>query len=764
MLIKKLLHAFLLFCLLTSPAFAATYYVRGDGHDTNCNGTADDAAAAAPNCAWLTIAHAADTVAEATHTISVSDSDGDGNTVYEETQIVLKEGVSLTSTSADNTTVTIRPSASMDRFNPLILLSSATNGDGSQTISYLEIDGINGANIARLGISIRSRDNVLIHHNNIHSFYGVDNAAGIQVISVDVSPTFVWSTFWVTDVQVPGTDTNINTAWTNAGLTNPVTGLKIYNNTIDDCGYYDGAGNSKGSILLWHIKDSEIYDNTFDNTNSLGQFITGRGGKTGIFDGLKIYNNTFVMGTQSAVKTNFMLEFWVTKNCEIYNNTGQGYYSITVSKNNKIYDNVITIASPESSYGIGIEATISSYLQIYGNFISGPNRGIDIGQGDHSGGGAWNTVNTIVRNNVIYDYNLNGVFLKCYGIVAGQSYPLTVSGFRIFNNVVDGNAGRGNSGFYIREYDVATSDCAMDDINVKNNVSINHSTNPGIKEGTVTNLVVNHNLYNGNTPNTWNGATDADPNTNDPAFTDEGANFDGYTPITGSTVIDDGLHLTNVNDGDDCVGPGDDCTAMIVADVKYFAIGNYVFVDAATDFIEKITAINYGTNTLTLEAAHDHEDGNNVYLSYSPTVGIMGDGPDLGAIEYDLAISGVLPVDGGTDFPIAGTITYTVPTAATTLDRYFDIGLCAAVCGDTLLNGGNESTALTSYDPPGDLVIDTDYCFRIDIDHAGGTETGNCYDFETTGGPPPPVGSKTSISYSSGGGSITHDDSGITIE
>uniref|UniRef100_A0A6H1Z9D9 Putative pectate lyase n=1 Tax=viral metagenome TaxID=1070528 RepID=A0A6H1Z9D9_9ZZZZ len=52
----------LILLLLSSPAWAATYYVRIDGHDTNCNGTADASAASAPNCAWLTIGKAESTV------------------------------------------------------------------------------------------------------------------------------------------------------------------------------------------------------------------------------------------------------------------------------------------------------------------------------------------------------------------------------------------------------------------------------------------------------------------------------------------------------------------------------------------------------------------------------------------------------------------------------------------------------------------------------------------------------------------------------
>jgi hypothetical protein len=44
-------------------AAARTYYVRDDGHDTNCNGLSNAAAASAPACAFLTIQKAIDVVA-----------------------------------------------------------------------------------------------------------------------------------------------------------------------------------------------------------------------------------------------------------------------------------------------------------------------------------------------------------------------------------------------------------------------------------------------------------------------------------------------------------------------------------------------------------------------------------------------------------------------------------------------------------------------------------------------------------------------------
>lgn len=56
--LRLIVAALLLSC---SIGHAATYYVRTDGHNTSCNGTADASSASAPNCAFLTIQKGVDT-------------------------------------------------------------------------------------------------------------------------------------------------------------------------------------------------------------------------------------------------------------------------------------------------------------------------------------------------------------------------------------------------------------------------------------------------------------------------------------------------------------------------------------------------------------------------------------------------------------------------------------------------------------------------------------------------------------------------------
>ncbi|MGZ6441843.1 MAG: hypothetical protein ACXWRU_17415, partial [Pseudobdellovibrionaceae bacterium] len=51
--------SFLLSFLTVSAGSAATYYVRTDGSDSNCNGSANTSSASSPNCAYSTLSKAA---------------------------------------------------------------------------------------------------------------------------------------------------------------------------------------------------------------------------------------------------------------------------------------------------------------------------------------------------------------------------------------------------------------------------------------------------------------------------------------------------------------------------------------------------------------------------------------------------------------------------------------------------------------------------------------------------------------------------------
>ena len=56
----------------------------------------------------------------------------------------------------------------------------------------------------------------------------------------------------------------------------------------------------------------------------------------------------------------------------------------------------------------------------------------------------------------------------------------------------------------------------------------------------------------------------------------------------------------------------------------------------------------------------------------------------------------------------------------------------------------------TTYDPPGDMDLESDYYFRVDVVHAGGTETGTIYHFTMTEGPPTTNSRMSGIEYPGG--------------
>ena len=70
---------------------------------------------------------------------------------------------------------------------------------------------------------------------------------------------------------------------------------------------------------------------------------------------------------------------------------------------------------------------------------------------------------------------------------------------------------------------------------------------------------------------------------------------------------------------------------------------------------------------------------------------------------------------------------------------------------------------VATYDP-GTLGHNKKCCWRVDVVHAGGTETGTDYEFTTAEGPPPPPEYSGGIGYASGAGGITYDDAGMAIK
>ena len=555
-MIKKIFIFLLFFLLCSTPALAATYYVRGDGHDGSCDGTTNVSLAGesgdGDDCAWLTIAYAATQVATG-NTISVSDSDGDGNTVYLEAQIVLAAGVTLTSTDTDNTSVTIKPVAPMNDGNPLVSLASGTPGSGGgQTISYLTFDGVNGGNLARQGILVTDFNDVTIDNNIIKDFKGVTNAFGVLAHGTEVAKTAIIFNYWPDDIQTTGIDDNLNALWP----ANPVERFILSNNTITDCGYKESAttGTSiSGSVMVMHLKESTISGNIINATNSFAQPITGWGAMDAFLHDVDINNNTLTM-VQYTNRSSYAIELWGFRNgCRIFENTiNNGNTSLVVSKDFSIYDNTIIHSPAQNVIGaggnIGIEASYGAELEIYGNYLEG-NLGQYMTLGLPTNSSRTFTIsNIVVRNNIFYNNRSHGISLYAVGHSTNSGSTHTVSNVDIYNNVLD--TSRNTAGYTMllvtEESPAGTGD--LSNVNIKNNWIMNGPGYAGKIIGTVTGLDVDYNgLYNNGTDG-WSGTTDSNPTIGDPLFAETGTRlidaFAYYTPASGaSPLVDAGVDV-----------------------------------------------------------------------------------------------------------------------------------------------------------------------------------------------------------------------------
>jgi len=120
--------------------------------------------------------------------------------------------------------------------------------------------------------------------------------------------------------------------------------------------------------------------------------------------------------------------------------------------------------------------------------------------------------------------------------------------------------------------------------------------------------------------------TDNAIETSNPGFMNEAAN--DFRLVSGSRMIDAAAPLTNTASA----GSG---TSLVVQDASYFYAGNGApgEVGDTIQFMGRpdtavITAIDYATNTLTLNRALTWSSGEGVTLRYS------GSAPDMGAYEY----------------------------------------------------------------------------------------------------------------------------------
>jgi len=136
----------------------------------------------------------------------------------------------------------------------------------------------------------------------------------------------------------------------------------------------------------------------------------------------------------------------------------------------------------------------------------------------------------------------------------------------------------------------------------------------------------------------------------------------------------------------------------------------------------------------------------------------------MGAWLYQgelLKITSANPANEAVDVPITRDMTWSNPESAVTVDIYFDEDevSCPPETPTKVVDDGDVET----YDP-GTMGYEKLCCWRVDVNHAGGTETGDDYEFTTTDGPPITPANLTGAVYHLGGAKIYYHSAGVSIE
>jgi hypothetical protein len=513
-------------CIFTCSLHAAVFYVDVNGSDYGGNGKSTP---------WKTIGFAL-TQADSGDLISINDG------VYSEGQLVFPEGVSLTSTSQDNTKAKIQPNKYLGPNRPLLILSSVVPGsNGNQTISCVELDGQNGSNTCRWAIKVQNRNNVRIHHCNIHDFSKGSQSHAVWVKSTSVAFTCNWWNFWPGDAQEPGNDINLDALWP----TNPITNFELDHNTITKCGYRESisSGIFSNTIELFNLKNSSIHDNYINSIDSKSECISGI---AGLLDNVDIYNNTLRMA-QYTDRSSYIIEIWNLRGgCEIFNNDANSCFSICYGKETKICNNDIVLDPPSrNGANLGIEFTLQTYGEVFGNYIEGAGiYGITTGITGRCQDANYIVKNTVIRNNTIYNVKGAGICISGMGADNANGRTNITEDIKVLNNIVDTNRSSAGYGLIrIEQADNGASGVARN-IDVINNICLNAQTVPGATVGTVSNLVITNNLFWGSgTRNMWASGKAQNTVVADPEFRGPAGERDGYELTASSPALDVGVNV-----------------------------------------------------------------------------------------------------------------------------------------------------------------------------------------------------------------------------
>jgi len=430
------------------------------------------------------------------------------------------------------------------------------------------------------------------------------------------------------------------------------------------------------------------------------------------------------------------LNYRAQNNLVRYNHiTGADHGAVNIygGDSNTVEYNYFFESNGHEDFGVGFNANAESNI-IRFNYILNHGQAIEIYGGDYNEFYGNVTRCDSATNPTPYNYQ------GCWGIIASAGSSATNIDNLIYNNVIYGNDATNGHGIQITTNATSTGETSGNKIynNViqdvgywgiivqdgNDNVGTNYFYNNDVYEfgqgqGTPTNYFasIEGTTYTAAQISTFNARADASGNiVTEPGFNNIGAN-EFWPASASSNIVGSGCDM---NDSEaPCYVPG-------------YTASETVLDDGGTDF----TATPPEITTLTQE-----EDW------------------IIGAYGLGLYISSALPLNNATDVSTTVTLTWSNPTAATSIDLLLDKKSEHDPPTTVKLNDqADESWDASTLD------TDTEYAWRVDVNHAGGTETGTVYYFTTAGGPPVQVSIQGSLNYASGGAEIKYSADGMEIK
>lgn len=477
--------------------------------------------------------------------------------------------------------------------------------------------------------------------------------------------------------------------------------------TVDDCTIYSNGGS--GIDCLYGDGDAGV-TSTFHTVTFTDNSIhdNGRWGirlQCHVDDTNKQHAYGIIIGGSSGHGN------------DVYDNTGAGirFYGGTDTSLNKIsYNTVYGNCTGDSQTVGGIwlgevkDATLIEYNNVYNNHSTS----ID-GVGIYSDVGCDDTIIRYNRISAHTDQQLNSNTDSAGIAIGPDADDVLVYGNVIFDNWIGIRCGASTTA----------------NLKIYNNTFVNNARAQIKLQNSLPAPTIYNNIGYGGDYGIWENANNPTEDYNN-MYGAGTANYQGFSKGANSTEVDP------------------------------------LFVNLAGDNFELSNAspcIDDGTNTPGVS----FDDGIKPGSSWTDSVTLLdrdlyGAAWDMGAYECDLFITDASPADEDMGVSVDIDITWTNPTGTNTVDVYFDEDEVSCPPGSpTQVSTGSLET---NYNPPGSLGYDKKCCWRVDILHAGGTQTGVDYEFTTTTEQNPPTPAGSVMSYHKNGVMGTYHKSGVSIE